>query len=159
MKCPTCGQEREPEPDPYPATRETQAKYWWNALAKKYNLRPIKSLSMARRKHLAQRLVDTGGLFWTDVERAVAKRGAWAREKKVPTFDQAVRPSFLTKLLEGNYDGEPTEERQELIKSIVARGRIGKTQATREGLEGGAGCEKWEEISTRRLRAIIGENN
>jgi len=81
------------------------------------------------------------------------RRGRWAREKRIPTFDQAVSPSFLAKLLEGNYDGDPVDEREELIQRIQGK-KFGKVMATAEGLEGGVGVERWVEISTERLRSM-----
>lgn len=50
---------------------------------------------------------------------------------------------------------DPEAERGELVAKILKTGwRTKQVVATGEGLEGGVGCETWNEISTERLRKM-----
>jgi len=156
VKCPHCGREIEPisREDMIEAREKRRAiKSLWNELAKAENLPVVQQLTRTRLRAWDCRVMEDP-YFFGKVREAVMRRGAWAREKRYPTFDQAVSPSFLAKLLEGNYDGDPAEERDELIRKIQGKRFGGKVTATNEGLEGGAGVEKWNGISTERLRKM-----
>ena len=152
MKCPHCGGEIDSFTIESRHTH-TMIKRQWNELAKAANLPAVRQIHILRFRAWIRRVADDPQ-FFENVQEAVKRRGEWAREKRIPTFDQAVSPSFLAKLLEGNYDGDPVEERHELIEQILKRRVIGTTTATPAGLEGGAGCETWNEISTERLRGM-----
>ena len=153
MKCPHCGEDFEPTKCDY---RSQHGVLYWNYLAEKYDLRTIREMGQTRRSHLKKRLEENPGGYWTSLEKAIKQRGAWARKKKFPTFDQAVAPAFLQKLLEGNYDGEPGEEDPErtVIIALLQSRRFGDTVATTEGLEGSRGVERWHNISIERLRRM-----
>ena len=155
VKCPHCGGEIDPFTDDYriqAREKRLAIRELWNELAAAENLPVIQQMTRHRQRAWDRRIVEDP-YFFSKVQEAVKRRGEWAREKRFPTFDQAVRPSFLAKLLEGNYDGDPAEERDELIQKIQGK-KFGKVMATAEGLEGGVGVEKWVEISTERLRSM-----
>ena len=126
----------------------------WNELAEKYGLVKIRTLAGSRLVAVRKRLKEVSGL-WEELGGAIAERGTWARSRRFPSFDQAMRPSTLMRLLEGNYVARPGEEQDDerTILILALQGRqIGQTVATKEGLEGSHGVEPWKEISTERLR-------
>jgi hypothetical protein len=80
----------------------------WNSLASELQLSKAESLSGQRRKKLAARLAEIGGLPGWD--RAIAKirgspflQGNNARKWRV-SFDFLLQPESLARLLEGKYD-------------------------------------------------------
>lgn len=128
----------------------------WNALAAKHGLRPIRGFSETRRRKLSRRLSEEPE-FWTIVDEALGRRGAWARGRSFPTFDQVLEPRLFQRLLEGNYDGPAgergEEERSGIIRELVRKNfTSGKCSATAEGMTGGAGVEPWSEVPLARLR-------
>ena len=152
-RCPHCGKWIDPGDG---VVERELSMTRWNEMAKKYGLRLIHRITGKRASSLKTRLRERPD-FWEAIERAVGNRNGWAKERRLPTFDQAVSPTFIQKLLEGNYgmEGEEAEEneRKTLIEAFQGR-RFGTTVATKEGLEGARGVELWNQIRIYRLRQM-----
>lgn len=81
---------------------EEDSRRKWNAIAATNELPKTQKLSATRRKKLAK-IVNENPDFWTELDAAIRDRGSWARQRRFPTFDQAVRPEIFQRLIEGNY--------------------------------------------------------
>lgn len=133
----------------------------WNKLAKKHNL---PNASVYRAKERAEQIDYYQSLvedFWADLDAALGRRGAWANEKRFPSFEQIMDEAILTRLMEGSYEDEenPQTEHDSLVAEILRRrtnDRLpGGAVICLEGLEAARGLERWTEIPARRLKKII----
>lgn len=88
----------------------------WNEIAKACDLPQISKLTANRRVHLARRLAEHPD-YWQQLQAAIEERGDWAKEQKLPSFDQAVNEGFFTKLIEGNYQRKGQNGDLELLRS------------------------------------------
>ena len=134
----------------------------WNLLAEKHDLPAIGGfLAKQRAEQVAyyQTLTED---FWRDLDAALGRRGAWAKGRRFPHFEQVMDEAIAAKLFEGFYDGKPGEgqddERERLIVRLISEGWQGAAVATTEGLEGPRGVELWKEVSTERLYKMLGHN-
>jgi len=94
----------------------------WNVLAAEQGLKLVRPpLTEKRKKALRARLKDHPD-YWELLIESVRARGAWAREQQLPTFDQATNPSFLQKLIEGNYGDRPTGGGSKPVPDWVTKG-------------------------------------
>lgn len=133
----------------------------WNELAEKHGL-PLASVYRAKERaeqiEYYQSLVED---FWKDLDAALGRRGAWAVDKRFPSFEQVMDEAIAAKLFESFYedDENPEKEREALIEDVVRR-RTGWRLPNggvieAEGIDGPRGLERWATISTERIENLI----
>jgi uncharacterized protein YdaU (DUF1376 family) len=86
----------------------------WNRIASENNLPTLRKWTPERKVALKLRLEEEPD-FWREVEAALSDRDPWYVKKQIGTFDQVTRPSFLVKLLEGNYN-KKCDPKRELVE-------------------------------------------
>lgn len=146
----------------------------WNELAEIYHLPPIQEVSRKRQAAFRAALKACPDL-WVTLAREFATRNAWARENRFPSFDQAIRPAILQRLLEGTYRApgeaakpEPTEEDKARHARAVAEllKRVGQYAVDSDGFEyvpeasalhGPQGYRPWEAYKAEVLESLLNE--
>lgn len=88
----------------------------WNAAAGRLGWPPIKAISDARRKSLAARLKDAGGIEGWRIALGKAEASDFLNARASPhwtgfCFDWAVKAANFAKIMEGNYDNRPGSNR------------------------------------------------
>lgn len=133
----------------------------WNELAKKHNL---PNASVYRTKERTEQIDYYQSLvedFWKDLDAALDRRGAWAKGKRFPSFEQIMDEVILAKLMEGGYEDEenPQAEHAVLVAEVLRRRLDDRLPAgaivSVDGIAGPRGIERWSEVSVERLQVLI----
>jgi hypothetical protein len=85
------------------------AREHWNAMAERTGLPAAQRLTEPRQRALTARISDLGGLEgWDDMLAKLDGSSDWFRHHFRPGLDWCLKPANLTKIMEGNYDGQPS---------------------------------------------------
>ncbi len=99
------------------------AKDAWNATAERCGWPRVQRFTPSRAKATQARLAEIGGL--PEWQKMLGKMEAspFFRERWQPVFDWILKPTNLTKVLEGNYDNRGPPNRDAEIEAALARSR------------------------------------
>ena len=81
----------------------------WNCVASRFDLPRVRDRANAntdKRKRALRKVLaeyDKPSDFWDEVVAAIEDRGAWAKDRRFPAFDQVLKPDLRARLTEGNY--------------------------------------------------------
>lgn len=98
----------------------TSAKDAWNETAERCGWPSVQRFGPPRVKATEARLTEVGGLIGWRMMLGKMEASPFFRKRWTPSFDWILKPANLTKIMEGNYDGKPTDGPERGLTAALA---------------------------------------